>query len=75
MALKIDQSMYIKDFPEFWERIEALVEAEYEAVKDFEGGYQISLELIWDAEEDEEMEVIVPTGNPPQRPIWGYYAD
>jgi len=53
MALTIDKSMSISDFLENWQHIAALVESEYEAVKDYDGSYELHLDLIWDCEEAE----------------------
>ena len=55
MALKIDKSMAVSDFWENWQHIVAMVESEYDAVKDCEDGfYDLRLELIWDCEDEEE---------------------
>jgi len=48
MALEIRKSMDISDFQENWEHIKALVRSEYEAVKGYEGGYNLCLGLTWD---------------------------
>ena len=54
MALTVNKSMNIGDFLENWQHIAALVESEYEAVKDYpDGYYDLRLDLIWDCEEDE----------------------
>jgi len=53
MALTIEKSMNVSDFWRCWEHIVALVEEEYRAVEGEEGYYKLSLELIWDCDEDE----------------------
>jgi len=50
MALTVLKSMDVSDFWECWQHILALVESEYQAVKDAPGFYDLELRLIWDCE-------------------------
>jgi hypothetical protein len=69
MALAIDKSMDIADFWECWEHILALVELEYEAVRDGKGYYDLHLELNWDCE-GVEQEIIVAGNSGGQLRSW-----
>ena len=54
MALSIKKSMEVSNFWESWKLIKALVKDEYGAVKGREGFYDLTLELVWDCEDEED---------------------
>jgi len=54
MALTVKKSMEIEDFWANWQLIAEMVKAEYEAVEGLRGDYELSLELLWDCEEEDD---------------------